>query len=112
MCIRDSLTGALRALLDTAHINNSATMLKMKGAKISGQSAQPDVTQVIEIEGAPGINDIRQVAMPMPFNPPSEVLFKLLGWLDQAAKGVVTTSEEKVADVNSQAPVGTTQALI
>jgi len=107
-----ALTGALRALLDTAHINNSATMLKMKGAKISGQSAQPDVTQVIEIEGAPGVNDIRQVAMPMPFNPPSEVLFKLLGWLDQAAKGVVTTSEEKVADVNSQAPVGTTQALI
>jgi len=107
-----ALTGALRALLDTAHINNSATMLKMKGAKISGQSAQPDVTQVIEIEGAPGINDIRQVAMPMPFNPPSEVLFQLLGWLDTAAKGVVTTSEEKVADVNSQAPVGTTQALI
>ena len=107
-----ALTGALRALLDTAHINNSATMLKMKGAKISGQSAQPDVTQVIEIEGAPGINDIRQVAMPMPFNPPSEVLFQLLGWLDTAAKGVVTTSEEKVADVNAQAPVGTTQALI
>ena len=107
-----ALTGALRALLDTAHINNSATMLKLKGAKISGQSAQPDVTQVIEIEGAPGVQDIRQIAMPMPFNPPSEVLFSLLGWLDQAAKGVVTTSEEKVADVNSQAPVGTTQALI
>jgi len=107
-----ALTGALRALLDTAHINNSATMLKLKGAKISGQSAQPDVTQVIEIEGAPGVQDIRQIAMPMPFNPPSEVLFQLLGWLDQAAKGVVTTSEEKIADVNAQAPVGTTQALI
>jgi hypothetical protein len=107
-----ALTGALRALLDTAHINNSATMLKLKGAKISGQSAQPDVTQVIEIEGAPGVSDIRQLAMPMPFNPPSEVLFQLLGWLDTAAKGVVTTSEEKIADVNANAPVGTTQALI
>jgi chaperonin GroES len=107
-----ALTGALRALLDTAHINNSATMLKLKGAKISGQSAQPDVTQVIEIEGAPGVQDIRQIAMPMPFNPPSEVLFQLLGWLDTAAKGVVTTSEEKIADVTAQAPVGTTQALI
>jgi hypothetical protein len=48
----------------------------------------------------------------MPFNPPSPVLFQLLGWLTNAAKGVVTTSEEKIADVNSQAPVGTTQALI
>ena len=87
-------------------------MLKLKGAKISGQSQQVDVTQIVEIEGAPGVQDIRQIAMPMPFNPPSDVLFQLLGWLDTAAKGVVSTSEEKIADVNAQAPVGTTQALI
>jgi hypothetical protein len=107
-----ALTGALRALLDTAHINNSATMLKLKGAKISGQSQQVDVTQIVEIEGAPGVQDIRQIAMPMPFNPPSDVLFQLLGWLDNAAKGVVTTAEEKISDITSNAPVGTTQALI
>lgn len=107
-----ALTGSLRALLDTAHINNSATMLKLKGAKISGQSQNVDVTQVTEIEGAPGVDDIRKIAMPMPFNPPSEVLFKLLGWLSSAAKGVVTTAEEKIADVNATTPVGTTQALI
>ena len=107
-----ALTGSLRALLDSAHINNAATMLKLKGAKISGQSQQVEVTQIVEIEGAPGVQDIRQIAMPMPFNPPSEVLFRLLGWLDQAAKGVVTTSEEKIADITSNAPVGTTQALI
>jgi len=107
-----ALTGALRALLDTAHINNSATMMKLKGGKISGQSDQIDVTQVIEIEGAPGVDDVRKIAMPMPFNPPSPVLLELLGWLTTAAKGVVTTAEEKIADVTSNAPVGTTQALI
>lgn len=107
-----ALTGALRALLDSAHINNAATMLKLKGAKISGQTQQIEVTQVAEIEGAPGVDDIRKIAIAMPFNPPSPVLVELLGWLDNAAKGVVTTSEEKIADVNSNAPVGTTQALI
>ena len=107
-----ALTGALRALLDTAHINNSATMLKLKGAKISGQSQQIEVTQVTEIEGAPGVDDVRKIAMPMPFNQPSPVLFQLLGWLDNAAKGVVSTSEEKIKDINANAPVGTTQALI
>jgi hypothetical protein len=107
-----ALTGALRALLDTAHINNTAAMVKLKGAKISGQSQQIDVTQVTEIEAAPGVDDIRKVAMPLPFNPPSPVLFQLLGWLDNAAKGVVTTAEEKIADVTSNTPVGTTQALI
>lgn len=107
-----ALTGALRALLDSAHINNAATMLKLKGAKISGQSTQVEVTQVAEIEGAPGVDDIRKIAMPMPFNPPSPVLFQLLGWITDATKGVVSTSEEKIADITSNAPVGTTQALI
>ena len=107
-----ALTGALRALLDTAHINNSATMLKLKGAKVSGQSQSVEVTQVTEIEAGPGINDIRQVAMPMPFNAPSPVLFQLLGWITTAAKGVVTTAEEKIGDATANTPVGTTQALI
>jgi hypothetical protein len=107
-----ALTGSLRALLDAAHINNAPTMLKLKGAKISGQSTQIEPTQVAEIEGAPGVDDVRKIAMPVPFNPPSQVLFQLLGWLTGAAKGVVTTAEEKIADVNSNAPVGTTQALI
>ena len=107
-----ALTGALRALLDSAHINNSPTMLKLKGGKISGQSQVVEPTQVTEIEGAPGVDDVRKIAMPMPFNQPSPILFQLLGWLTDAAKGVVTTSEEKIADVTSNSPVGTTQALI
>lgn len=107
-----ALTGALRALLDTAHVNNSLTMLKLKGGRNSGQTQQPEMTQVTEIEAAPGIDDIRKIAMPMPFNPPSPVLFELLGWLDNAAKGVVSTAEEKIADMNANMPVGTTQALI
>lgn len=107
-----ALTGSLRALLDSAHIATAPTMLKLKGAKISGQSLTIEPTQVTEIEGAPGVDDVRKIAMPVPFNQPSPVLFQLLGWLTDAAKGVVTTSEEKIADVNSNMPVGTTQALI
>ncbi len=110
--ISAALTGSLRALLDSAHINTNPTMLKLKGGKVSGQSIVVEPTQVTEIEAAPGIDDIRKVAMPMPFNQPSPVLFQLLGWLTGAAKGVVTTAEEKIADVTSNSPVGTTQALI
>lgn len=107
-----ALTGALRALLDAAHINNSQTMLRLKGGRISGQSDKIEPTQVLEIEGAPGVDDVRKLAMPLPFNPPSSVLFNLLGWLTDAAKGVVTTAEEKIGDANANTPVGTTQALI
>lgn len=107
-----ALTGALRALLDAAHINNSQTLLKLKGGRIGGQSDRIEPTQVVEIEGAPGVDDVRKLAMAMPFNPPSSVLMELLGWLTNAAKGVVTTAEEKIGDVNANTPVGTTQALI
>jgi len=107
-----ALTGTLRALMDAAHINNSQTMLKLKGGRIGGQSDRIEPTQVIEIEGAPGVDDVRKIAMPMPFNPPSSTLMTLLGWLTDAAKGVVTTAEEKIADANANTPVGTTQALI
>ena len=107
-----ALTGSLRALLDAAHINNSQTMLKLKGGRIGGQSDRIEPTQVIEIEGAPGVDDVRKIAMPMPFNPPSSVLFSMLGWLTDAAKGVVTTAEEKISEANNNMPVGTTQALI
>ena len=107
-----ALTGSLRALLDAAHINNSQTMLKLKGGRISGQSDRIEPTQVLEIEGAPGVDDVRKLAMPLPFNQPSSVLYNLLGWLTDAAKGVVTTAEEKIGDANANTPVGTTQALI
>jgi len=107
-----ALTGSLRALLDAAHINNSQTMLKLKTGRVSGQSDRIEPTQVIEVEAGPGVTDIRQIAMPMPFNPPSAVLMELMGWLTTAAKGVVTTSEEKIGEANNNMPVGTAQALI
>lgn len=107
-----ALTGALRALLDAAHINNSQTMLKLKTGRVSGQSDRIEPTQVVEVEAGPGVTDIRQIAMPMPFNPPSGVLMELLGWLTTAAKGVVTTAEEKIGEAKNNMPVGTAQALI
>ena len=104
-------TGALRALLDSAHIQNIPTLLKLKGGP-NGQTINVQPTEVAEIEGGALIDDIRKLAMPMPFNPPSAVLFQLLGFLVDAGKGVVQTSFEKLSDQNPNQPVGTTLALI
>ena len=69
-----------------------------------------DPTEVHEIEGSFGQDDIRKVMMPLPFNPPSQVLFTLLGFLVDSAKGVVRTTFEELADSNANTPVGTTLA--
>jgi hypothetical protein len=105
-------TGALRALLDSAHISNSQTMLKLKGGTAGGQSLTIQPGQVEEIEGGLNVDDVRKLAMPLPYNQPSPVLFSLLGFLVEAGKGVVRTSMEDIADGNPNAPVGTTLAKL
>ena len=102
-------TGALRALLDSAHINNFPGLLKLKSGT-GGQTDRVDPTEVKEIEGSFGQDDIRKMLMPMPYNPPSPVLFTLLGFLVDASQNVVRTTFEDLADSNANVPVGTTLA--
>lgn len=104
-------TGALRALLDSAHIQNFPTALKLKGGP-NGQTINLQPTQLAEIEGGPMQDDIRKLVMPIPFPGPSQTLFSLLGFLVDAGRGVVQTSFENLSDNNANAPVGTTLALI
>lgn len=104
-------TGALRALLDSAHISNVPSGLRLKGGP-NGQTLNPQVGQIAEVESSAMVDDIRKIFMPLPFNPPSAVLFSLLGFLSDAGKGVVQTSFEKLSEANQNAPVGTTLALI
>lgn len=105
-------TGALRALLDSAHINNIPGGVKLGGARVTGQTVPIEPTQITTIEGSVGVDDIRKLVMPLPFNPPSTVLFSLLQWITDQAKGVVGTADEKIADATNNMPVGTALALI
>lgn len=106
-------TGALRALLDSAHINNIPTAVRLKGANFSGQSKELNATQIVEIEGGVvGDQDIRKLLMPLPFNGPSETLLKLLGVLTEAGRGMLQVALDKMAEGNPNMPVGTTLALI
>lgn len=107
-----ALTGALRALMDSAHINNMPGMLKLKGNRTAGQSISVGPTEITELEAGPNIDDIRKLAMPMPFNPPSPVLFQMLDWMTAQAKGIVGTAEESIANASNDMPMGTALALI
>lgn len=105
-------TGALRALLDSAHIANHPSALRLKGNRTSGQRVQAEPGEIAEIEGPVGIDDIRKLAMPYPFPGPSPVLFSLLEFLVSQAKGVVSVSSEALTEQTPNMPVGTALALI
>jgi len=105
-------TGALNALLDSAHINNFPGGLKLKGGRNSGQTITVNATELREIEAPPGVDDIRKLVMAFPFNGPSAVLYNLMEWLTQQAEMVVSTASEKIADAGANMPMGTALALI
>lgn len=106
-------TGALRALLDSALVNNIPTAIRLKGSNFMGQTkTEIQATQIAEIDGGIAGDDIRKLLMPLPFNPPSPVLFQLLGFCVDAGKGVVRTTFEHDPKSNPNMPVGTTLAMI
>lgn len=105
-------TGALRALLDAAHIANSQSMVKLKSQGSTGQTASIQPTEMVELEGGLGVDDIRKVAMPLPFNPPSNVLLQLLTFLVTEADSVVQTTLSDMANSSENMPVGTQLARI
>lgn len=107
-----AVNGALRALLDNALANTVGTGVMLGQQGTPGQAVNLTPGTVAVIESGIGQNDVRQKFMPVPFNAPSPVLFQLLGFLVDAAKGVVRTSFEDLADQGQNMPVGTTMALI
>jgi len=107
-----AMTGALRALLDSAHTNNFPGAIKLKGSRISGQTVSVQPGEIAEVEGPTQVDDIRKLVMPFPYNQPSPVLFELLQYMGDIVKGVINTAEEKIADATNQMPVGTALALI
>lgn len=109
--IAAAATGALRALLDSAHINNFPGGMHLKSGPVGGQSVRIDAGQTNEIDGGVMQDDIRKTFMPTPVNPPSTVLYELLGYLVDAGKEVIKTTLDEASD-NANVPVGTTMARI
>ena len=109
--IAAAATGSLRALLDSALINNFPGGVRLKSGPVGGQSVRVEAGQTHEIDGGIMQDDIRKTFMPTPVNPTSAVLFQLLEFLVQSGKEVVKTTLDEAND-NANVPVGTIMARI
>ena len=58
------------------------------------------------------VDDVNKAIMPLPFKEPSGSLFSLLGYIVDAGQRFASTADLNVGDVNPNAPVGSTVALI
>jgi hypothetical protein len=102
-------TGALRALLDSAAFSNMQGGFKLKG-RVSGGDIEVNPGEFVDLEAT--VDDVGKAIMPLPFKEPSGTLFQLMGFMVDAGRRFAATADLNVGDVNPNAPVGSTVALI
>ena len=103
-------TAALRQLLDAGTLSNLPAGFKQRGIRVrdEAQAIQPGEFRDVD---APGGN-IRDAFLPLPFKEPSATLLQLMGVVVQAGQRFASIADSQVGDMNQQAAVGTTVALL
>jgi len=102
-------TGSLRALLDSAAFSNMQGGFKLKG-RVTGGELQVNPGEFADLDAT--VDDVNKAIMPLPFKEPSGTLFQLMNAIVQAGQRFASTADLNVGDVNPNAPVGSTVALI
>lgn len=103
-------TAILRQLIDAGTLANLPGGFKAKGLRVRDEDEPINPGEFREID-VPGGN-IRDAVIPLPYKEPSQTLNLLLGSLVEAGRRLTSISDPNTHDVNSQAPVGTTVALL
>jgi len=102
-------TGSLRALLDSAAFANMQGGFKLRG-RVQGGDMQISPGEFVDLDST--VDDVNKAIMSLPFKEPSVSLFNLLGFMVDAGQRFASTADLNVGDVNPNAPVGSTVALI
>ena len=103
-------TTALRQLLDAGTLSNLPSGFKSRGIRIrdDAQPLQPGEFRDVD---APGGN-IKDQFMTLPFKGPDQTLLSLMGIVVSGAQRFAAIADAQVGDMNQQAAVGTTVALL
>ncbi len=105
-----SATSILRQLVDAGTLSNLPGGLKARGLRIKGDDSpiMPGEFRDVDVPGGA----IRDNITFLPYKEPSPTLFSLLQNIVEEGKKFASIAEMKTSDMNSQAPVGTTLALL
>ena len=105
-----SVTAILRQLIDAGTLANLPAGFKSRGLNIQKHDdpLQPGEWRDVD---APG-GRLQDAFLPLPYKEPSATLTTLLGALVDSGKRFAATVENPTGDGNSEAPVGTTVALL
>jgi len=105
-----SATSILRQLVDAGTLSNLPGGLKARGLRIKGDDTpiMPGEFRDVDIPGGA----IRDNITFLPYKEPSGTLYQLLQNIVEEGRRFASMNDMKVSDMNNQAPVGTTLALL
>ena len=103
-------TMLIRQLVDAGSLSNLPGGLKSRGLRIKGDDTPiaPGEWRDVDVPGGA----IRDNILPLPYKEPSQTLLALLNQITEEARRLSGMADMKISDMSSQAPVGTTLALL
>tara|TARA_A100001515_G_scaffold63116_1_gene49916 strand:- start:243 stop:2705 length:2463 start_codon:yes stop_codon:yes gene_type:complete len=105
-----SATSILRQLVDAGTLANLPGGLKSRGLRIKGDDTpiMPGEFRDVDVPGGTIQDNIRF----LPYKEPSAVLYQLMGDIVEEGRRFASAADVKAADMNAEAPVGTTLAIL
>ena len=105
-----SATSLLRQLVDAGTLSNLPGGLKARGLRIKGDDTpiMPGEFRDVDVPGG----SIKENISFLPYKEPSNVLYQLLANIVEEGRRFASAADVKAADMNAEAPVGTTLAIL
>jgi len=103
-------TSLLRQLVDAGTLSNLPGGLKSRGLRIKGDDTPIAPGEFRDVDIPSGA--IRDNILPLPYKEPSQTLSMLMDRIVEEGRRFAAVSDLKISDMSSQAPVGTTLAVL
>lgn len=103
-------TSLIRQLVDAGTLSNLPGGFKTRGLRVKGDDTPIAPGEFRDVDVPSGT--MRDNIMPLPYKEPSQVLMSLLNQIVEEGRRFANTADLQISDMSSQAPVGTTLAIL
>jgi len=103
-------TSLIRQLVDAGTLANLPGGFKTRGLRIKGDDTPIAPGEFRDVDVPSGA--IKDNLMTLPYKEPSQVLMSLLNQIVEEGRRFANTADLQISDMSSQAPVGTTLAIL
>ena len=103
-------TSLIRQLVDAGTLSNLPGGFKARGMRIKGDDTPIAPGEFRDVDVPSGT--MRDNILPLPYKEPSQTLLALMNQIVEEGRRFANTADLQISDMSSQAPVGTTLAIL